>query len=115
MGSSGQKVEYLGQEYDFVFDVDIEDGKPPLKLPYNVSANPYDAATKFLNDNELPMSYLESVAKFIVENTRGATIGSSTSAGAPDAQPKLAADSIKAKVLPQREYLSLLAAKYEGT
>lgn len=26
-----------GKEYDYVFDVDIEDGKPPLKLPYNVS------------------------------------------------------------------------------
>lgn len=23
------------QEYDYVFSVDVEDGKPPLKLPYN--------------------------------------------------------------------------------
>lgn len=72
---SGGKTEYQGQQYDYVFTVDIEDGKPPLKLPYNRSQNPYDAATKFLQDNEQPMSYLEQTANFIVENTKGATIG----------------------------------------
>lgn len=35
-GSSQKKV-HNGQEYDFVFDVDVADGAPPLKLPYNVS------------------------------------------------------------------------------
>ena len=28
---------YQGKEYDYVFDVDIKDGAPPLKLPYNVT------------------------------------------------------------------------------
>ena len=64
-GSSGRKTEYNGKSYDYVFDVDIEDGKPPLKLPYNLSQNPYEAATKFLGDNELPISYLDNVANFI--------------------------------------------------
>lgn len=33
-----KRVKYTdGKEYDYIFDVDIEDGKPPLKLPYNVS------------------------------------------------------------------------------
>ena len=27
------------QEYDYVFDVDIEEGKPPLKLPYNITGS----------------------------------------------------------------------------
>lgn len=76
--SSGRKVEYLGQDYDYVFDVDIEDGKPPLKLPYNLSQNPYEAATKFIQNNELPMGYLDQVANFITTNTQGASIGSST-------------------------------------
>lgn len=77
-GSSGKKVEYLGQDYDYVFDVDIEDGKPPLKLPYNLSQNPYEAATKFIEDNELPKAYLDQVSNFITTNTQGSSVGQSS-------------------------------------
>lgn len=35
----GRKQLYQGKEYDYVFDVDIQDGVPPLKLPYNVSGS----------------------------------------------------------------------------
>lgn len=88
-GSSGRKTEYLGQDYDYVFDVDIEDGKPPLKLPYNLSQNPYEAATKFIHDNELPIGYLDQVANFITQNTQGATIGQTvdTQQAAPGSDP----------------------------
>jgi phospholipase A-2-activating protein len=34
---SGRKQIYQGKEYDYVFDVDIQDGVPPLKLPYSVT------------------------------------------------------------------------------
>lgn len=34
---SGRKQLYEGQEYDFVFDVDVAEGVPPLKLPYNTT------------------------------------------------------------------------------
>lgn len=34
---SGEKKMYKGKEYDYVFEVDIADGVPPLKLPYNVN------------------------------------------------------------------------------
>ena len=61
-GSGAQKREYKGKEYDYVFDIDIEDGKPPLKLPYNLNESAWDAARKFLEANELPMSYYEQVA-----------------------------------------------------
>lgn len=124
-GSSGRKTEYLGQDYDYVFDVDIEDGKPPLKLPYNVSQNPYEAATKFIGDNELPMSYLDQVANFITQNTQGATLGQSEQSGA-DAwgserryRPGDAASTNEAaiptpeprpRVLPQKTYLSIRSA-----
>lgn len=124
VGSTGKKVEYKGKSYDFVFDVDIEDGKPPLKLPYNLSENPYDRATKFLGDNELPLSYLDNVANFITENTKGATLGQASEAGGPDpygtesryrpgetSQPQ---QPQQPKVIPQKEYLSVSAAKYEG-
>ncbi|KAL2839907.1 PUL domain-containing protein [Aspergillus pseudoustus] len=126
-GSSGRKTEYLGQDYDYVFDVDVEDGKPPLKLPYNLSQNPYEAATKFIGDNELPMSYLDQVTQFIVQNTQGATLGQSAQAPAPagsdpwgtenryrpgDAtltQPAPVPES-RPKVLPQKTYLSIRTA-----
>ena len=122
-GSSGRKTEYLGQDYDYVFDVDVEDGKPPLKLPYNLSQNPYEAATKFIGDNELPMSYLDQVAQFIVQNTQGATIGQSTqdTGSDPWGQDKryrpgdASAESgsipeSRPKVLPQKTYLSIKTA-----
>jgi phospholipase A-2-activating protein len=74
-GGGGAKRDYNGKQYDYVFDIDIEDGKPALKLPYNVTQNPYEAATKFLSDNELPMTYLEETANFIIKNTQGAQLG----------------------------------------
>lgn len=121
VGSSGKKAEYNGKSYDYVFDVDIEDGAPPLKLPYNLSENPYEAATKFLGDNELPMTYLDNVTNFIVENTKGATIGQSSAPAPGDFgtgryQP---GDSGQAqqppakKILPQQSYLTLATAKFE--
>ncbi|KAJ5397623.1 hypothetical protein N7509_005736 [Penicillium cosmopolitanum] len=126
-GSSGRKTEYLGHDYDYVFDVDIEDGKPPLKLPYNVSQNPYEAATKFIGDNELPISYLDQVANFITQNTQGAVIGQSqepTQAGgdpwgserryrpgdAASEEAQQPAPEPLPKVLPQKTYLSIKTA-----
>ncbi|KAL7663643.1 Uncharacterized protein ABC855_g3446 [[Candida] zeylanoides] len=74
-GAAGAKASYGGVDYDYVFDVDIEDGKPPLKLPFNLRDNPYAAAEKFLADNELPASYQDEVVQFIMQNTAGATLG----------------------------------------
>ena len=34
---SGQKQLFEGKEYDYVFDIDIGEGIPHLKLPYNVT------------------------------------------------------------------------------
>lgn len=119
VGSTGKKVEYQGKTYDYVFDVDIEDGKPSLKLPYNLSENPYERATKFLSDNELPLSYLDNVANFITENTKGATLGQASSQSGPDpygteSRYRPGEDGSRSKVLPQKEYLSITAAKYDG-
>ncbi|KAI8452162.1 WD40-repeat-containing domain protein [Phakopsora pachyrhizi] len=73
-GSSDKKL-YEGKEYDYVFDVDIQDGVPPLKLPYNVSENPYTVAQKWLAKHKLPDSYLDQVVDFIDKNTSGVSIG----------------------------------------
>ncbi|KAG6909638.1 hypothetical protein DXG01_016420 [Tephrocybe rancida] len=71
----GRKQLYQGREYDYVFDVDIQDGVPPLKLPYNVTDNPFAAAQKFLETNDLPLTYIDEVVKFIEKNTTGVNIG----------------------------------------
>ncbi|EAU88837.2 phospholipase A-2-activating protein [Coprinopsis cinerea okayama7 len=71
----GRKQLYQGKEYDYVFDVDIQDGVPPLKLPYNVTENPYSAAQRFLEANELSLNYIDEVVKFIEKNTAGVNIG----------------------------------------
>lgn len=126
-GSSGRKISYSGKEYDYVFDVDIEDGKPPLKLPYNLSSNPYETARKFIDDNELPVSYLDQVANFIVSNTQGATIGQGSGTEAPGSDPwgtesryrpgeiatsdtQTQAPAARAKILPQTQYLTIASA-----
>lgn len=127
VGSSGKKIDYLGKEYDYVFDVDIAEGKPPLKLPYNLSQNPYEAATKFLEDNDLPLTYLDEVANFITTNTQGATLGQSSQPSKqapPGADPwgsesryrpgnamqtssEPALPTERPKLLPQSQYLSI--------
>ena len=129
VGSSGKKTSFAGKDYDYVFDVDIEDGKPPLKLPYNLSQNPYEAATKFIQDNELPISYLDQVANFITTNTQGATIGQTSQGPDPSAAdpwgagayrpgdatntsvpPPFQSLGSRPKVLPQTTYLSIKTA-----
>jgi len=128
VGSSGRKREYQGKEYDYLFDVDIEDGKPPLKLPYNLSQDPYEAAKKFIQDNELPISYLEQVAAFIISNTQGATIGAAAQQQeiTPDAwgtedryrpgesdAPAASVPPKRPKALPQKTCLSIKQANLE--
>lgn len=126
VGSSGKKIDHLGKAYDFVFDVDIEDGKPALKLPYNLSQNPYEVATKFIQDNELPITYLDAVANFITENTKGATIGQSSEAHTQGSDPWGSGNryrpgessstgtappaNARPKILPQTTYLSIKTA-----
>ena len=119
---SGRKQLHNGVEYDYVFDVDVEDGKPSLKLPYNASQNPYEAATRFIQANDLPASYLEQVASFIVTNTKGVEIGQvsapdpySSSRYIPGSTPSApptsaAAPSAPAKTLPQKQSLSFKQA-----
>ncbi|KAK3255871.1 hypothetical protein CYMTET_34970, partial [Cymbomonas tetramitiformis] len=61
-----------GVQYDYVFDVDIEDGVPPRKLPFNRDQNPHTVAANWLEQEGLPASYREQVVDFILQNTGGA-------------------------------------------
>lgn len=70
---TGTKKLYDGKEYDFVFSVDVEDGAPALKLPYNKGEDPWIVAQNFIHRNNLPQAYLEQVANFIITNSSDAS------------------------------------------
>ncbi|PIA16772.1 PFU-domain-containing protein [Coemansia reversa NRRL 1564] len=72
------KQKFEGREYDYVFDVDIQEGAPPLKLPYNATENPYTAARRFLERNDLPLEHLDTVANFIIKNADAVQLGTDT-------------------------------------
>lgn len=63
-----------GVAYDYVFDVDIEDGEPIRKLPYNRGDNPYFVAEQWLLKEGLPLTYREQIVQFILQNTGQANV-----------------------------------------
>jgi len=73
------KEEYEGKLYDYIFNIDIKEGAPPLKLPFNITDDPWMAAQTFLHKNELSQAFLDQVANFIIGNTKGITIGAAPS------------------------------------
>ncbi|XP_049781944.1 phospholipase A-2-activating protein [Schistocerca cancellata] len=83
-GNGAGKELYCGQEYDYVFNIDVEDGKPPLKLPYNLGEDPWVIAQKFIHEHNLSQGYLDQVANFIIRNTqdRNVTTGMAAAAAA---------------------------------
>lgn len=46
-----------------------------MKLPYNVADDPWLVAHNFLQKNDLSPMFLDQVANFIIENTKGHTLG----------------------------------------
>lgn len=59
--------------------MDFDESKPPIKLPYNLIDDPWLVAQQFLNENDLPQPYLETVAKFIIQNAPGAGVSAPVS------------------------------------
>ncbi|MCO5582716.1 hypothetical protein L7F22_036615 [Adiantum nelumboides] len=68
-GNFEGKPSLNGQQYDYVFDVNIEDGEPVRKLPYNRGDNPYMVADQWLLSENLPLTYRQQVVEFILQNT----------------------------------------------
>ncbi|KAI5791831.1 WD40-repeat-containing domain protein [Geopyxis carbonaria] len=104
-----QKKLFEGKEYDFVFDVDIKEGSPPLKLPYNASENPFEAARKFLEKNELPLDYLDTVGNWISQNSKGVSLEQSKPTGSESMYSTKEVQS-RPKYIPHEEYLSITTA-----
>jgi phospholipase A-2-activating protein len=93
-------------------------------LPYNLTESAWEAAQKFLEANELPMTYYEQVANWIADNTRGAKFGQESSApagqtGGPAAakdpwgsdnryRPGDASSGSGGRKLPQRSYATIV-------
>uniref|UniRef100_A0A8B9SSL8 Phospholipase A-2-activating protein n=1 Tax=Anas platyrhynchos TaxID=8839 RepID=A0A8B9SSL8_ANAPL len=80
VGSSGAtqqtsgKVLFEGKEYDYVFTIDVNENGPSYKLPYNITDDPWLTAYNFLQKNDLNPMFLDQVAKFIMDNTKGQTL-----------------------------------------
>ncbi|KTW29064.1 uncharacterized protein T551_02338 [Pneumocystis jirovecii RU7] len=118
VASPSQKQFYNGQKYDYVFDVDISEDSPPLKLPYNVNQNPYEVAYQFIKHNELPMEYLDKIAQFIQKNTEAIKIERqesfvdpySTGRYIPGCINSENSNSFSKKVLPHTTFLSFKQA-----
>ncbi|XP_075999985.1 phospholipase A-2-activating protein [Genypterus blacodes] len=72
---SSKRVMYEGKEYDFVFTIDVNEGGPSMKLPYNLAEDPWLTAHNFLQKNDLSPMFLDQVANFIIENTKGHEVG----------------------------------------
>jgi hypothetical protein len=49
---------------------------PSIVLTKHVE-NPFQAAQRFLHANELPLTYIDQVVKFIEQNTAGVSLGTS--------------------------------------
>jgi phospholipase A-2-activating protein len=62
------KTEYEGKMYDYLINVDMEDGQPPLKLPFNTGDNPRTAAEAFVQRHNVPLAYLDTIEQFIIVN-----------------------------------------------
>ena len=52
-----------------------------MKLPYNVTDDPWLTAHNFLQKNDLSPMFLDQVANFIIENTKGHVVGPAQPAG----------------------------------
>ncbi|XP_042494944.1 phospholipase A-2-activating protein [Macadamia integrifolia] len=114
-----------GVKYDYVFDVDIGDGEPIRKLPYNRSDNPYATADKWLVKENLPLSYRQQIVEFILQNTgqRDFTLDTSfrdpytgSSAYIPGGPSVTSGASAKPvlKHIPKKGMLVFDAAQFEG-
>ncbi|KAI9293034.1 PFU-domain-containing protein [Neoconidiobolus thromboides FSU 785] len=75
---NSRKQLYQGKEYDYVFDINLSEGAPNLKLPYNVVDNPFTVAMNFIQQNQLPVEYLDQIVQFINQNGKPITIDSNT-------------------------------------
>eukprot|EP00698_Gefionella_okellyi_P000254 TRINITY_DN1021_c0_g1_i1.p1 TRINITY_DN1021_c0_g1~~TRINITY_DN1021_c0_g1_i1.p1 ORF type:complete len:736 (+),score=194.62 TRINITY_DN1021_c0_g1_i1:88-2295(+) len=65
----------FGRKYDYAFDVNLNDG--PIKLlGFDKGENPYVAAQRFIDQEELPQHFLDEVADWVTQHVPVNEIGS---------------------------------------
>ncbi|RWS25934.1 phospholipase A-2-activating protein-like protein, partial [Leptotrombidium deliense] len=115
-----QKTTYEGKEYDYVFDVDIKDGEPPLKLPFNVNGDPWVAAQEFIHKHNLSQYYLDQIANFIIKNSQATVIKQTNNAeydpftGGSRYVPGSSDPPSTESYFPQRDFVFFEQANIEG-
>lgn len=75
-------------EYDYVFEVDIRDGAPKVKLPFNEGDNPLVTAERFLVRENMSMDLKPQIIDFIKKNTRSTGKPTPSAPAKPAAPPK---------------------------
>ncbi|PXF41456.1 Phospholipase A-2-activating protein [Gracilariopsis chorda] len=68
-----------GKTYDFVFEVEIGEGGKKEKLGYNRGENPYLAAQRFIDENEISQEFLDQIAHFIEQQVPPEALQSTSS------------------------------------
>ncbi|GAA6058301.1 hypothetical protein JCM3770_003726 [Rhodotorula araucariae] len=63
------KMEHDGRQYDYVFDIDVKDDEPALRLPFNLEDDPLAVSAAFVAEHKLPDSYLQQIVDFISAST----------------------------------------------
>ncbi|KAJ1354251.1 hypothetical protein KIN20_011126 [Parelaphostrongylus tenuis] len=67
-----QRVTVDGKEYDYAFDVTVDDGRK-LRLPYNLDEDTEVAAQRFVEKHNLPISFLAKVTSLLRSQTGGSS------------------------------------------
>ncbi|XP_034946377.1 phospholipase A-2-activating protein [Chelonus insularis] len=73
-GKKSSKQLYNGKEYDYIFHIDVQEGAPPLKLPYNKTEDPWHVAQKFIHQHGLSQMFLDQIANFIIKNSESTPV-----------------------------------------
>ncbi|KAJ1354239.1 hypothetical protein KIN20_011114 [Parelaphostrongylus tenuis] len=73
-----QRVTVDGKEYDYAFDVTVDDGRK-LRLPYNLDEDTEVAAQRFEEKHNLPISFLAKVTSLLRSQTGGSSYTSECS------------------------------------
>merc|ERR1719223_617861 len=97
---TGEGGEINGVHFDHVMPVEIEppNGLASLKLGHNNGENPFMAAQRFINDNNLDMSYTSQIADWITARSgqEAPTLGT----GGMDVSPNGGGASASAPTVP---------------
>lgn len=98
--NNDNKQFFKGKYWDYLFDVNVRDDEPPLKLPYNLNENPNFATERFLAENNLPTSYTHEIVNFIIKNTKSLEFKEEVTD-----HTKQTCDNRKLKLIPQKKYI----------